>query len=347
MWVGARPEPQSVIVLNPRVHHEIVLRKQLKSGVEAVVQRDGTFLFDFSSWTLAPSILIPGYEIPTVGEPYIPTAESANAEESAEGHAILRAQAMNVHQACLSTSELVVRQRTAAMGFPITSWNTHKGLDFHAPSYEEDSEDIRKLARNAINNKDLVANKDLINRRVLELDVVDHSLDSLDTILSANDPHLIQIVETVYTAACRGVEKRSGEAITLAWSACEQLLSMAWKGLLDNERFRRRMPKKRREKFRGRDYSASHILEILELFDFIDYDLYKSLDAIRKARNNWIHELKFPADFEVGQAISAVQDLLNQTKNVYLYLQSGGRGGVPQWNKWVWNQVRGSHDLLA
>jgi hypothetical protein len=42
----------------------------------------------------------------------------------AEGFAVLRAQVMNVHQACLTTAEVVVKRGSGIMGFPVTAWNT-------------------------------------------------------------------------------------------------------------------------------------------------------------------------------------------------------------------------------
>jgi hypothetical protein len=35
-----------------------------------------------------------------------------------------------------------------------------------------------------------------------------------------------------------------------------------------------------------------------------------------------------------------VQNLLQKVKGIPLVLQSGGRGGVPQWPVWMWEQVK-------
>lgn len=342
VWIGEAPPPGSVRVLNPSVHHAVVLRKKMHCGIEARVWRDGTFLFDFSSWQLAPMVEIPGYRRPAQGSHRIPPA-STRAEDQAEDYAVVRAQVMNAHQACLTTSESVVKRRGAMVGFPVTAWNTLKAISFDAVNgYHDDPEDLHALARNAMNNKDRVGRLQPFSRRVLELDVVEHSLNLLDEILSAGDAVLVQIIETAYMAACRYWEKRYGEAVILAWGVCEQLVSSAWSSMLDDARASgtSRMPKDRRKKLISRDYTASVMIEMLEINGRINHDLYRLLEVARKARNRWAHELHVPKESEVLICIRAAQNLLRHIKRVQLVLQMGGRGGVPQWPIWMWEQVK-------
>lgn len=345
VWIGDAPDPDTVRALNPSVHHAVVLKKNLRCGIEARVRRDGTFLFDFSSWPLAPIIVIRGFRIPDPHKSYRRPREHSREEEKAEAYAVLRAQVMNVHQACLTTSESVVKRRSAMMGFPVTAWNTHKAITFDTPpSYVDDTEDIHALAQNVLNNKDRVPGQHPLPRRVLELEVVEHSLNLLDGILATDAAVLVQIVEAAYIAACRQRDKRFGEAVTLAWGVCEQLISSAWKKLLEdtktNGNVDNRMPKDRRHKLTGRDYTASVMVEMLEINGRIDHDLYRLLEVARKARNKWAHEMRVPKESEVHFCMQAVESLLRHIARVHLSLQSGGRGGVPQWPVWMWEQVK-------
>lgn len=144
-------------------------------------------------------------------------------------------------------------RRSAMMGFPVTAWNTHKALTFDAPpAYHDDVEDTHALAQNVLNNIYRVRNGHPLPRRVLELEVVEHSVDLLDEILDAGDVILIQMIEAAYLAACRQREKRFGEAVILAWGVCEQLIFAAWNKLLDDAAPRgagpKRMSKSRRKK---------------------------------------------------------------------------------------------------
>ena len=345
VWIGEKPDSACVRGLNPIVHHAVVLSKKLNCGIQVQVQRDGTFLFDFSSWPAAPLVIIPGFRKPNPNDPQQPPLEHQQALELAESYAIFRAQVMNAHQACLTTSERLLKNRGAMMGFPVTASNTHKALDFNSPPfYHDDVEDLYALGRNVMNNKDLVTIGHPLPRRVIEIDVTEHSLGLLDDILRENDPMLIQIVESAYMASCRSGEHRYGEALILAWGVCEMMIYKLWKTKLQTEgqgANTKRMNKKRIEKLTvGRDYTASIVIEILELFKFIDNLLYILLGIARKARNDWVHEFKTPRYSEINCCLSAVERLLFQVVGVQLSLQSGGRGGVPQWPVWMWEEVQ-------
>jgi hypothetical protein len=344
VWIGEAPEPAEAAVLNPRVHHTEAVRKRLASGIEVKVQRDGLFLFDFSAWPLAPITVIPGYLIPTLNGPHTIPREHSDAEIRAEDIAVFRAQVMNAHQACLTTSERMVMNRSAMMGFPVNAWNTYKSLSLDVPlSYADDPEDIRALAHNVLNNKDHIQ-RHPISRRVLELRTVEHSLDLLDAILLRNDPAIIQLVEAIYISGCRRREKRFGESVVIGWSVCEQLISIAWKAMLNDARASEdgveRMPRERRTKLTGRDYPASVMIEMLEINGRINHELYKGLDIARKARNGWAHEMKPPTERDIHFCHRAGEALLQQVLGIHLTLQAGGRGGVPKWPIWMWEQAK-------
>ncbi len=258
---------------------------------------------------------------------------------------MVRAQVMNVHQACLTTSEAVVKRRGAAMGIPVTAWSTRKAISFEAGhAHYEDTENIHDLAEGVLNNAHGIPRAQPLPRRTLELEVVEHSLDSLDRILAENDLVLLQLVKSAYMAACRQRDKRFGEAVVLAWAVLEQLLSLAWRQVLDEvnaSSSEGRIPKVRRDKLTGRDYTASMIVESLELHGRIDHEMYRLLEIARKARNNWVHSLRAPKERDVYYCIRAVGTLFRQIKGIELHLQSGGRGGVPQWPVWIWDEVKG------
>ena len=344
VWIQDQPAPDSVLVLNPEIHHAVVLNKRLGCGIEVKVQRDGTFLFDFSSWSHAPQIEIPGYRIPNLGEPYKPFPASFEAENNAEAYAVLRKQVMNVHQACLATSEQFVKRRAAKMGLPLTIADVLRGLTLdRAILYGDREESVHAMGRNVMNNKDAVPRQCPYSRRVLELEVVEHSLGLLDRVLLENDMGLIGMIEAAYLAACRLTEDRSGEAITLAWGVCEQLLSSAWKKLLNDVKNDGRMSGKRADKLEGRDYTASVMIEMLEINGQIDHDLYRRLEIGRKARNDWAHDMRKPKGSVVYETIRALEDLLQQVTGVKLSLQlTGPPGGVPGWNIWVWESLQNS-----
>ena len=343
VWIGEKPDDVSVLELNPQIHHAVVVKQDLGSGIKVSVQHDGTFLFDFSSWKHAPQILIPGYKTPGPGIPHRQPNETEDAVSKSERYAVLRAQVMNVHQSCLATAERLIKRSSSGMGLPLTAADTLKGLNFgDCIVYRYDAGNPRALVRNVLNNKDKVAQQRPFHRYVLEIGVITLSLDLLDQILSSEDTALIQMVEAVYLAACRYAEGRLGEAVTLAWGVCEQLLSIAWDTLINDTRDGGRMPRIRRAKLKGRDYTASVMTEMLELGMRIGDDLYGDLEEARKARNQWAHEMSEPSSAQVLHAIRAVEGLFKQIKGIDHSLPLNSPSpGVPGWNVWVWEAAKG------
>lgn len=343
VWIGQKPDPDSVLKLNPSVHHEVIFSKILTCAIEVRVQRDGLFLFNFSKWSVAPQVIIPGYTKPNGNGPNQVPRFHTVAEEKAEDYAVLRAQAMNAHQACLTAAESHVKQRGAAMGHPVTAWSTEKAITFRTlQSYYDDTEDTHALARNVLNNSLGVERKKPLGRRLIEIEVVDHSMTLLDQILADPEEQLMQLVESFYIAACRAREKRFGEAITLGWSVCEQLISILWRRIIDERKSNdiSQMNKDRTNKLTGRDFTASVVVETLEIMGRIDHDLFRLLNIARQARNNWAHSMQPPKESQVRVCMKAVEHLLAQVKNIHLTLQSGGRGGVPKWPAYMMEQVK-------
>ena len=340
IWVGEAPDPQSVLVLNRKVHHSAVFDSTLSCGVRALVQLDGTFLFDFSSWPLAPQILIPGYRIPNPDKPYRPPKATYEAEEKAENYAVIRAQVMNVHQACLTSAERILKGRGAEMGFPVTSWNTEKEFIIDRISaYRDDGTDMRAFARNVLNNSYQITRDQPFSRRTLEVEVVEYSMKMLDEILSREDNALIDLIDMAYMAASRYVEKRFGEAVVLSWAVCEQILSSIWNEHQIEIESNDRMTRTRRKKLLGRDYTVSVMVEVLEMNRKISYDAYVLLEQVRKVRNKWVHDMQAPDELNVRKAISAVEILFREYKDINLSFGSGPPGGVPQLNMWAWKQI--------
>ena len=335
IWVGEKPEPESVRNLNLQIHHSVALETQLDSGIKVRVQRDGTFLFDFSSWDLAPQMVIPGYSHPGVNVPHRLAVETDKALRFAEEFAELRAKVMNVQQACLATSEQVLRRRTYQMGIPVDAQNTLKGQTFDdAVNYLENATDVHSLARNTANNRYTLLPNRLLPRRAIEIEVVKLSLELLDQMLQRDDPGLLQLIDSLYGAARSYAERRAGEAASVAWTVCEQLLSEAWTLLLNDTKSQGRMPGKRRNKLEGLDYTASIKVEMLEINGRIDYDLYGQLEVARRARNQWVHKMREPNYSEVSQTIGAAQVLLHRIKGVRVLMTlTDPEPGVPDWYK--------------
>ena len=342
IWVGEEPSIDSESRFNPQVHHEVVFKKTLSAGIGIRVLRDGTFLFDFSSWETAPQVKMLGYRHPGPGEPFRLPVESEEAEQAAEDYAVVRARAMNVHQACMATSVELITGRSQQMGLPVDATNTLKGLTFDVGSrYRESDTEVSALARNVVNKRYKNPRNISFSRHVIELEVVEKSFEILDQILLKGDMTLLQMIESVYLAAYRYLERRSGEAVVVAWTVCEQLLLAAWSSLLDETKSLGRLTGRRRKKLEGRDYTASVMTEMLEINGRIGYELYGRIEVARKARNDWVHRTLEPNNSEVSESIRAALDLLHKFKGVRLHFSLTGPGpGVPGWGVWHWERIK-------
>ena len=344
VWVGSAPENPAVDT-GISLMREVAHKEALKCGIHAYAMRNGLFLFDFLRSRIAGVVRVPGYEHPT-SLPYKPPRAHAEAGVRAEQVSLLRAQIMNVHQACLISSEYVKRHRSAAMGFPVTAWSTMQSISIaHPISYHDDIEDVRSLARNVLDGK-YAPTVTPRQRRVLETDVVAHSFEALDHILNLENGRYVPIVEAAYQSACRSVELRFGESIAIGWTVCEQLVSEEWKQLLTSRNPNRdksaRLSRERKKKLLGRDYTASVMVEMLELYGRLTGSLYKNLETARKARNNWAHDMVVPTGDAISACQQAIQELLSR-KGIRLWLQASFRSaGGAVWPLGIFQRVHGN-----
>lgn len=345
VWIGSAPA-NPVTETGMSLGRQIAYSVTMSCGIDAYAMRNGLFLFDFLRSRIGEVVRIPGYERPAT-LPYTPPRTHMLAEAKAAQVGLLRAQIMNVHQACLISSECVVKRRSAAMGFPITAWSTLESISIaHPVSYHDDMEGVHALAMNVLDGKYAAAFAPH-QRRVLEVDVVAHSFSLLDHVLSLEGGRYIPIVEAAYQSACRSVEHRSGESLAIGWTACEQMVSEEWKLLLESSDAGRgeeaKITRDRKKKLLGRDYTASVMVEMLELHGRLTETLYKNLEMARKARNNWAHDMTVPKSTEVLACQRAIQELLAR-KGIQLWLQPGFRGaGGAAWPLSMFQQVHGNN----
>ena len=320
IWVGEEPDSNAQLSLDKTILQAVVFTTTLSSGIEVRVQRNGTFLFDFSSWPLAPQIQIPGFRIADPNAPYRYPEETSNAEERAEEIAIMRAAVMNIHQVCMLSIWWNAKHFSTQIGNPVTASAALKRLSF---SYQQPHEmDVEHITK---------------DRMVWEIEIIARSLVLLDQILSREDWTLIQMVEAMYFATYRYSENRLGEALILAWAVCEQLIHLTWKKFIRGPK----LDDKRRQKLKNEDYTVSTIIEMLEMNGEMEHDLYLQLDAARSARNSWVHKMRMPRINDVRKAFKSAEKLLLQVKEISLSLMSNGPGGgVPAWGIWIWESIQ-------
>jgi hypothetical protein len=159
----------------------------------------------------------------------------------------------------------------------------------------------------------------------------------MEKILSHKFDDLPILTEMLYRAALQYSECHFADALILGWTVCERLLNASWdEFLLDNKNSIEadtRIDSDRMQKLRGRDFTASIILENLELAGRIPIKLFKEIDGVRKARNGRLHKLKAVTDREAVSAIRVAQEFLTLFTGIpvtfTLSRNMPGTGGIP------------------
>lgn len=149
---------------------------------------------------------------------------------------------------------------------------------------------------------------------------VTESFDLLDTLLSDQELRLIQVADLVLRS-CRDIEQHAfGSALLAAWSVCETLLTQLWLKYVEQQEATPLSSARRRE-LTGRDFTASVMTEALFLAGWLSRSRYEELNAVRTARNGWVHELKGVQRGMTKRALKLAQVLLRNVENVGLQVE--------------------------
>lgn len=156
---------------------------------------------------------------------------------------------------------------------------------------------------------------------VCSADEIGRACDLLDTILQT--PHrAVQLTALVNESldACRGHD--FGLAVVTAWTVIEVLLQQLW-----DEYTKARcselewsVNRDRRKFWQGRDFTAAVVTDLLTLAGKVPIDLHPRLNAIRKKRNEWAHDIA-PVNFrDATEAIDVGREMLSLVLNIEMQL---------------------------
>lgn len=323
VWIGDRPTDEELLraPLTDLIRDQH--RRTLCGGIHVRVRRDGVFLFDFSDWPRAEPTEIPGH----TREPgqTIPR-EVTDAEMLAERKLVLRTQIMNAHQACLSTAEIAVHQRSSQLGELIHPYHTIRPLTLEDQKVgvldpNDPTDSFIALQMKFVESRQV---KRLKNRPLIEQDTLEFSFQVLEQILDNEFEDLVQLVELLYRAAGEYPEYRFAESLILSWAVCEKLLDKLWKTYIaENERDDEgglRINKKRRDRLTGSDFTASVISEILELNGRLPFPLFQNLEILRQSRNGWLHSLKAVSDSDAAKAVRTTEHFMEHVTGIRMHL---------------------------
>ncbi len=88
----------------------------------------------------------------------------------------------------------------------------------------------------------------------------------------------------------------------------------------------------RRQKLKGRDYTSSVRLEVLELAGQLPTELFRAVDGVRKIRNDWLHSLSNVKGRQAALSVRAAESLFRFATGLTISLCLSQSG--------IWTQVQ-------
>lgn len=283
-----------------------VYRKDLGCGISVVVLREGLFVFDFSKWGDAKGVPKNGFATtPMYG-------------------ALERVAVLNTHLACLYT----VVQSLQHQSIPkmVLSPGNLFSMSFQPPylggscSNEPQWSPFSLSRFVSTYNPNYPPGLDfrIISRRInLTPSAIEKSFELFEKALGSNTMRIIAVAD-LYLRSCSVCEEHNFALSTvLAWTACEKLLNVLWERHIDDCDRENSVPdakfvnRTRKERLMGANFTASVVIEILSLANHIDFALYEKLNKVRRARNNWVHDLESEINSDIAQiGLQATGDLM-------------------------------------
>lgn len=332
LWIGTKPTEEEIKTAPENEFIKEIYRAQLIDGINVRVRRDGLFVFDCSTWEPGKITEIPSYEV--IGGQSIPK-EVAEAENLAQKRTYKRFQLLTVHLACLGT---------ALDGGLCQNLPPHPSYMLNLLDFEQD--DLLQIPY--LNSLDVGQSyiynhlilfkfepgyrlSNLFHRSEVPIEKVEESFILLQQILQNPHVDILDLIEIIYKSVYNYRCHQFSESLILCWAVCESLLNKIWSRYIADKRAESnsagmpngatRINSERNKFLEGRDFTASIVSEILELSDLIPHDLFCRLNAVRKARNNWMHSLKDVSMMDAIRAIQATVDFFLLVTNIRLRLR--------------------------
>jgi len=136
----------------------------------------------------------------------------------------------------------------------------------------------------------------------------------------------IELLALLNEAAFLILQADFHRSLITSWAVCEHLINREWENYLDStsqdldgqQKRRTLNSDRRRALVKGSDWTAFSKLEVLELAKRLPFQLFSDLQAIRTARNKWLHTLDF-IERDVAQTSFRVgRDLMSRKLGIEL-----------------------------
>lgn len=311
-WLGGPPTGWDIdrIQLHegrliPDDWHEPVVDRQLVAGPRLRVERYGLVRYDFSAWA--------------------PAHDTATSDFDRKVETVLlRLKVMNVY---------LFLSHVAHLELENLGTQTGRMTPFDLVEFGGDDPGLGGgpgLMRMPI----LVHKLDVARspRPTVSTDVLERSADLLDSALLSDANEVLERLDLLHFGLTMFQQHDYAQSVVAAWTVCEQLVAERWglyiatrssEVILTDQSKVKRVSSDRRNKLRSSDFSMSTVLEILELGDEMDHELFRRLQTVRHRRNRWLHQLDRPDSDAASQALLAATALLTEATGLPLRISLG------------------------
>jgi hypothetical protein len=280
-----------------RLLDDEVYSRELSTGLKVSGLQAGVFKFDFSN---LPNALM-AHDVTEAS--HFPSLLQATAE---------RVKIMNAFALCLHSSFIEIENRD--MG---SFWLTHEDL-LHYGMGGVGGLDGREVGGPGMQRLSVMPT-DQDSTETISRNVIDGAVDLLDEILGHDFENAGDLASLLNHAITSHKKHNFELAVVSAWTVCEALLNELWKmyytGALTGT-IRSNLPRERRDKLDGRDFTASIVSEVLNLSGVLDNEMHVALNLARSRRNKWLHGGRAPGFGDSGKSIDVARGMIDATLGI-------------------------------
>jgi hypothetical protein len=285
LWCGDEPAERTKEALT-----ESIWRSRLQIGVEISVTREGLVLIGFGGWHETS-------KAEAVRDNDVDAMVEMDERRVAVGNAFL---------ACLHTA-LLAEQKMGHRAQVITPAEVVHVTDIGLPDGTARFFAGRPLTALVSAALDGAALDDENPRMlIVERATLDVASGLLDELLGRRGIDGARTAALLLRAAKAAEDEEYGLALIIAWSLLEQMLNACWVKYLE----RQGASKARIKKLQERDWTASVVTEALSIAKELSDEQYTELNALRRARNRWAHELRPITEDEAHRAVKLAGSML-------------------------------------
>ena len=292
VWLGARRDRTTDI--DPNELRLEVARRKLSCGIIARGSRDGFIAFDFTAFADLDPTSEPGFD------PHV--LRALRRVELLSAHlCCLYAAAMETQGFCLAkqylTPDSVIRSSSLDVD-DFSGSGTTQPFDLLMARYPSTYNSQFPYVLDWRNKNRLTT----ISEATL-----DRSFSLFDEAVALADDQLLTQLHRHLLAAALFEQHDYGLSLSGSWTNSEIILGRLW-NKLNNDRGLSGPRAKRLAD--NRTFSAAVRTEILQLSGLLTVELYESCCAVRKARNDWMHELRPVSRSTATDAIALTEHLI-------------------------------------